>query len=63
MSSGDKAEQVVKEIKSHGSKAIAIKADLRDPAFGESVLKAALEGLGTKHVDILGNTPSSIQCS
>ncbi|KAM0451967.1 hypothetical protein ACHAPV_009783 [Trichoderma viride] len=55
VSSGDKAEQIVKEIKSHGSKAIAIKADLRDPAFGESVLKAALEGLGTKHVDILVN--------
>ncbi|KAH8820202.1 hypothetical protein F5884DRAFT_849475 [Xylogone sp. PMI_703] len=59
-SSKDKADEVVKHIKSHGAQAVAIKADLRDPAFGENVVKGTLDGLEVKGIDILVNNAAHV---
>ena len=49
----------MKEIETHGAKAVAIRADLRDTNFGQNVVKATLAGLGTKELDILGELENS----
>ncbi|KAI1050820.1 hypothetical protein LB507_009237 [Fusarium sp. FIESC RH6] len=54
-SSAEGADKVVQEIKKLGVQAIAVKADSSSENFGTDIVKATLEGLNTKTIDIVVN--------
>lgn len=54
-SSKAKAEKTAEQVKSHGRKACVIQCDLEDPACGDKIVKAALDGLGVQKIQILVN--------
>lgn len=49
------AENVVAEIEAIGAKAIAIRADIESNDVGEVLIRDALRGLHTEHLDIIVN--------
>lgn len=49
------ADTVIAELEKLGSKAVAIKADLNSPDFGDKVIKTALKELQTEHLHVIVN--------
>lgn len=49
------AKSVCSDIAKYGTKAVAIQADVLSPSFGDDVVQAALQKLGTSHLDIIVN--------
>lgn len=58
----DKAEEVLATVREINSKikTCAIAVDVLDPEIGPKVVKQALEGLGTDHIDILVSNAASV---
>ncbi|KIW77155.1 hypothetical protein Z517_09601 [Fonsecaea pedrosoi CBS 271.37] len=54
-SRGAKGAKVAAEIRSHGSEALAIQGELKDPNFAQSVLDSVLRGFNTRTIDVLVN--------
>jgi len=50
------ASEVLTQIKSHGALACAIQADVLDEHVGPKIVREALEGLQTPHINILVNS-------
>lgn len=54
-SSKAKAEATAERVRSFGRKACIVQCDLEDAACGEKIVRAALEGLEVKGIEILVN--------
>jgi len=54
-SSGEKAKQVIEKVKSLGSDAVAVQADLQEDGAGKILVDATLKAFNTKSIDIIVN--------